>query len=91
MNDEFERIWKNAASVQSRYYPFICLEGLGRTTGASFATAGDPAGFRPVDFPNTSVEHYRYENPPFILISHLPHVCYMSCSSHPDQYDYQVV
>jgi hypothetical protein len=28
MNDELERIWKDAVVAQSLYYPVICLEAL---------------------------------------------------------------
>jgi hypothetical protein len=32
MNDELERIWKEAPVAYSRYYPSICLEKLRKTT-----------------------------------------------------------
>jgi hypothetical protein len=32
MIDELERIWKEAVVFYWRYYPGICLEGLGKTT-----------------------------------------------------------
>jgi hypothetical protein len=31
MNNEFEKIWKEAVVACSRYYPGICLEGLRKT------------------------------------------------------------
>jgi hypothetical protein len=31
-DDELERIWKEAVVAYSKYYPGICLQGLGKTT-----------------------------------------------------------
>jgi hypothetical protein len=39
LNDELERIWKEAVEAQSRY-PGICLKGLRRTTKTLFRMAG---------------------------------------------------
>jgi hypothetical protein len=32
MNDKLKKIWKEAVWAYSRYYPGICLEGMGKTT-----------------------------------------------------------
>jgi hypothetical protein len=52
MNVELERIGKGAVVPQSRYCPYICLEGLRKTSV--------PAGIRTKPLLNTSLESYRY-------------------------------
>jgi hypothetical protein len=58
MNDEMERIWKEAIVAQSKYYPRIFLEGLKKTTKNTVRTAGVAAETRTEHLPNTSLEHY---------------------------------
>jgi hypothetical protein len=40
VNNELERMWKEAVVAQLRYYPGICLEGLRKTTKTSVRIAG---------------------------------------------------
>jgi hypothetical protein len=39
-NDESERTWKEAIVADLRYYPGICLEGLGKPRKASVRITG---------------------------------------------------
>jgi hypothetical protein len=40
MNDEMEKIWKEAVMAQLRYYPCICLGRLKKTAQESVRIAG---------------------------------------------------
>jgi hypothetical protein len=63
MNNELEKIWKEAVVVYSGYYPSVCLEGLRTTTRESSGRrAGVPAEVKTEHLPNTNLEHYLYTN-----------------------------
>jgi hypothetical protein len=53
MTDELERIYMEAFVAYSRYYPSICLEGLGETTKTSVRMSGIPAEIRNKPLLNT--------------------------------------
>jgi hypothetical protein len=56
-NNQLERIWKEAAAALSRYYPDICLEGLGNLNILSHY-GGNPAAIRAAHF--TNIWHKNY-------------------------------
>jgi hypothetical protein len=58
MNEEFERIWKEAIIAQMRYYSSICLEGLWKSIKTP-RTAGVPA-YKTKHLQNRSIESYCY-------------------------------
>jgi hypothetical protein len=62
MNDEMEKIWKEAVMAQLRYYPSICLGRLKKTTLESVRITGTLAGIQTEHHPNTSLEGYHYTN-----------------------------
>jgi hypothetical protein len=62
MNDEMEKIWKEAVMAQLRYYPTICLGRLKKTAQESVRIAGALAEIQTEHHPNMSLEGYHYTN-----------------------------
>jgi hypothetical protein len=58
MNDELERIWKEAIVTQSKYFRGICMEGLRKITDNVTENSGSPEKNSNLALPVTCLEHY---------------------------------
>jgi hypothetical protein len=56
MNEEVERIWKEAPAAFSKYHPGSCLAGLRKITETILRIAGVPVEIRTEHLSNTRIE-----------------------------------
>jgi hypothetical protein len=64
VNDEWERIWKEAVMAQSKHYSDICLVGLKKTTKEKPVSVDSVLVLIQTDnLLNTGLEYYHYTIP----------------------------